>query len=169
LSGREFLWSASVRAIAHRPVVGYGPGNNVPAIDAYLSGDGLHFKGLTSHDTWLRTAVEQGIPGLLLLLAALAVAAWTFLRGPREPRQPRERRTGIPDPTRVTFAVSVVGLLAAMTFESFFLGGVNFSNLFLALALTLMLPPTTLAQFRQSLSRRTSAAQRPQVAQSPDV
>jgi O-antigen ligase len=169
LSGREFLWSASVHAIEHRPVIGYGPGNNVPAIDAYLSGDGLHFKGLTSHDTWLRTGVEQGIPGLLLLLASLAVAAWTFLRGPREPRQPRERRTGIPDPTRVTFAVSVVGLLGAMTFESFFLGGVNFSNLYLALALTLMLPATTLAQFRHSLSRRASAPERPQMAQSADV
>lgn len=169
LSGREFLWAASVRAIALRPIFGYGPGNNVPAIDTYLSGDGLHFKGLTSHDTWLRTAVEQGIPGLLLLLGVLAVSAWTFLRGPREPRQAGERRTGIPDPTRVTFAVAVVGLLGVMTFESFFLGGVNFSNLFLAFALTLMLPPTTLLQFRRSLSRRGSSSERPQVAHSTDV
>jgi O-antigen ligase len=169
LSGREFLWAASVRAIEHRPLFGYGPGNNVPAIDTYLTGDGLPFKGLTSHDTWLRTAVEQGVPGLLLLLGVLAVAAWTFFLGARKPPRTSEPRTEATDPTRVTFAVSVVGLLGVMTFESFFLGGVNFSNLYLALALTLMLPPTTLQQFRRSLTRLDSIPEGPQIAHGPDV
>jgi O-antigen ligase len=155
LSGREFLWTASFLAINHRPITGYGPGTNVPAIDTYLTGDGLHFKGLTSHDTWLRTAVELGIPGLLFLLAVLLSATLVFLRAPLDPRQPSERRTGIPDPTRVTFAVSLLGLLGAMTFESFFLGGVNFSNLYLGLALAMMVPPMTLDHFLGTLSRRT--------------
>jgi ABC-type phosphate transport system permease subunit len=65
--------------------------------------------------------------------------------------------------------VSVVGLLGVMTFESFFLGGVNFSNLYLALALTLMLPPTTLQQFRRSLTRLDSIPEGPQIAHGPDV
>jgi len=154
LSGREFLWSASVHAITHRPITGYGPGTNVPAIDAYLTGEGLRFKGLTSHDTWLRAAVELGVPGLLFLLVVLLSAAWVFLRAPRDPRPPTERRTGIPDPTRVTFAVSLLGLLGAMTFESFFLGGVNFSNLYLGIALAMMVPPMTFDHFIATLSRR---------------
>lgn len=169
LSGREFLWAASLRAIEHRPVFGYGPGNNVPAIDVFLSGDGLKFKGLTSHDTWLRTAVEEGIPGLLLLIGILLTAAWTFLRSPRAPRQSRERRTGVPDPTRMTFAVAVVGLLGVMTFESFFLGGVNYSNLVLAVALTLMLPPATLRQFRVTFGRGDSRSEPPEAGQVADV
>ncbi|HET7421388.1 MAG TPA: O-antigen ligase family protein [Candidatus Dormibacteraeota bacterium] len=149
LSGREYLWHASLDAIKKRPLLGYGPGNNVPAIEPYLSGEAARlFRGLTSHSTWLRTAVEDGIPGLLIFLGVLLVAAVVFMRAPREPRRRKDRRTGIPDPTRVTLAVSVVGLLGVMSFESFFLGGVNFSNLYLALALALMLPPMTLAQFR---------------------
>jgi O-antigen ligase len=155
LSGREFLWKASLQAIEKRPIFGYGPGNNVPAIAPYLSGTAaVLFKGLTSHSTWFRTAVEEGVPGLLLLLGVLGAATWVFLRGPREPRGPTDRRTGIPDPTKVTLAVSMLGMLGVMTFESFFLGGVNFSNLYLAVAVALMLPSMTLAQLRNSLSRR---------------
>ena len=154
LSGREYLWRASLDAIKKRPLLGYGPGTNVTAIQPYLSGDVPRlYRGLTSHSTWLRTAVEEGVPGLLILLGVLLVAAVVFVRAPREPRRRRDRRTGIPDPTRVTLAVSVVGLLGVMTFESFFLGGVNFSNLYLAVALALMLAPMTLAQFRH-LRRR---------------
>lgn len=157
LSDRDLLWKASLHAIAARPILGYGPGNNVPAIAPWLaSGPGLVLKGLTSHDTWLRTGVEEGIPGLGLLLVVFGVALWVFLRGPRKERDPADRRTGIPDPTRITFAVSVLGLLAVMTFESFFLGGVNYSNLYLALAIALMLPNMTLAQFRRSATQRIS-------------
>jgi O-antigen ligase len=149
LSGRESLWRASIDAIEKRPALGYGPGNNVPAITPYLTSTAAQrYIGLTSHSTWLRTAVEEGFPGLFILLGVLVVAAVVFLRAPREPRRRRDRRTGIPDPTRVTLAVSVVGLFGVMSFESFFLGGVNFSNLYLALALGLMLAPMTLGQLR---------------------
>jgi O-antigen ligase len=150
LSGRDHLWKASAEAIKKRPLLGYGPGNNVPAIGPYLTGTSSIYRGLTSHSTWLRTAVEEGVPGLLLLIGVLLTSTWVFLRGPKEPRAPGERRTGIPDPTKATLAVSMLGMLGVMSFESFFLGGVNFSNLYLALATALMLPAMTLGQLRRS-------------------
>jgi len=138
LTGREFLWKASWEAIKRRPITGYGPGNNVPAIDPYLSGQGLLLKGLTSHSTWLRTAVEMGIPGLILLLAVLAVPGWIFIRGWRS------EKPDVRDPTRAILAASVASLIPVMTFESLFLGGVTFSSLYLAVAIGLMLPAATL-------------------------
>jgi len=150
VSGRDHLWKASFDAIKKRPLLGYGPGNNVPAIGPYLTGANSIYRGLTSQSTWLRTAVEEGVPGLLLLIGVLLTSTWVFLRGPKKPRAPGERRTGIPDPTKATLAVSVLGMLGVMSFESFFLGGVNFSNLYLALATALMLPAMTLRQLRHS-------------------
>ncbi|HET7466508.1 MAG TPA: O-antigen ligase family protein, partial [Candidatus Dormibacteraeota bacterium] len=138
LSGREFLWKASIEAVKHRPVFGYGAGNNVPAIAPYLGQDavraGYSLGGLTSHSTWFRTAVELGIPGLALLLAVLLAVAWLFLR--------RFSGTGErPDATLIALAAIVAGLVPAMTFETFLLGGVTFSSLVLTVAAGLLVPP----------------------------
>jgi O-antigen ligase len=140
LSGRENLWRASLLAIEHRPLLGYGLGNNVPAINPFLAGNGLHLNGLTSHSTWFRTAVEIGIPGLCLLLGVFIAAAWVFVRGKRGAKK-------ITNPGHLAFAATVVGLLPAMFFESFLLGGVTFSNLYLAVALGL-----TVGQLRSAVS-----------------
>jgi O-antigen ligase len=148
LTGREFLWKASWEAIKKRPVTGYGPGNNVPAIDPYLSGVGLQLKGLTSHSTWFRTAVEMGVPGLLLLIAVLVVAGWVFVRGPRS------EIPDVPDPTRAVLAASVIAMIPVMTFESVYLGGVTFTSLYLAVAIGLTLPAVRLS----ALTRRTLPA-----------
>lgn len=153
LSGRDHLWKASFEAIKQRPLLGYGIGNNVPAISPYLTGPSSIYRGLTSHSTWLRTAVEAGVPGLLLLIGVLLTSTWVFLRGPKKTRAPGERRSGIPDPTKATLAVSMLGMLGVMSFESFFLGGVNFSNLYLALATALMLPAMTLGQLWSTPAR----------------
>ena len=140
LSGRDYLWRASADAIKHRPLVGYGPGNNVQAIDPYLSPDakkaGYSLAGLTSHSTWFRTAVEMGIPGLLFLIAIGVAVAWVFVRRALSAR-------ALPDATRIAFAAAACGLLPAMTFETFLLGGVTFSSLFLAVAAGLAIGPET--------------------------
>ena len=138
LSGRQYLWAASVEAIKHRPLFGYGPGNDVPAIDQYLGSDakkaGYTLAGLTSHSTWFRTGVEMGIPGLLFLLASGLAVAWVFVRGIRS-------RSAFPDATRLALAAAVCGLLPAMTFETFLFGGVTFSSLFLTVAAGLAVGP----------------------------
>jgi hypothetical protein len=51
-------------------------------------------------------------------------------------------RAAIPrDPVHLALAATVCGLLPAMTFESFLLGGVTFSNLYLTLGLGLVAAP----------------------------
>jgi O-antigen ligase len=138
LSGRQYLWAASAEAIKHRPLFGYGPGNDVPAIDQYLGSDaqkaGYTLAGLTSHSTWFRTGVEMGIPGLLFLLASGLAVAWVFVRGIVSSR-------AFPDATRLALAAAVCGLLPAMTFETFLFGGVTFTSLFLTVAAGLAVGP----------------------------
>lgn len=140
LSGRQYLWAASAEAIKHRPFFGYGPGNDVPAIDQYLGSDaqkaGYTLAGLTSHSTWFRTGVEMGIPGLLFLIASGLAVAWVFVRAIRSTRT-------FPDATRIALAAAVCGLLPAMTFETFLFGGVTFSSLFLTVAAGLAVGPNS--------------------------
>lgn len=152
LSGRQYLWEASARAIAARPFFGYGPGNDVTAIQGFLPEQGRYLHGLTSHDTWLRTAVEMGIPGLVLLIGVFVAAAWMFIRRPRS-------ISALPDPIHLALAASVVGLLPAMTFETFLLGGVTISSLYLASAMGLMLAPLRQAEAVDSRDRRSHQPQ----------
>ena len=148
LSGRQYLWEASARAISARPVFGYGPGNDVTAIQRFLPEPGRYLHGLTSHDTWLRTAVEMGIPGLVLLIGVFAATAWMFIRRPRTISE-------LPDPIHLALGASVIGLLPAMTFETFLLGGVTFSSLYLASAMGLMLAPLRQAEATDARDRRS--------------
>jgi O-antigen ligase len=134
LSGREYLWRASISAIEKRPIVGYGPGNNVPALYPYLAGGPNQIDTLTSHSAWFRAGVEMGIPGLLFLVWVLLVVAWVFMRG-------RLRGESVRDPVHLALAASLCALVPALTFESLLLGGVTFTSLFLALALGLITVP----------------------------
>src|SRR5260370_40303283 len=62
LSGRQYLWAASADAIKHRPVLGYGPGNDVPAIDHYLGSSAKQARhnpvALSCHSAFVRTVRE---------------------------------------------------------------------------------------------------------------
>src|SRR5438093_11258201 len=84
MSDRLGIWSASLSAIRSRPVSGSGPGTDA-AIAPYLPGTSEIYRGLGSHNTWLRTAVELGLPGLVAfglfvtaLVRELARARRTF-------------------------------------------------------------------------------------------
>jgi hypothetical protein len=134
LSGREILWRASISAIEKRPIFGYGPGNNVPALYPYLKGGANQIETLTSHSAWFRAGVEMGIPGLAFLVWVLAIVAWIFIRG-------RLRGESVRDPVHLALAASLAGLIPALTFESLLLGGVTFTSLFLAVALGLVAVP----------------------------
>ena len=110
---------------------GFGPGNDVPALVPYLGGGGVHIQGLTSHSTWLRTGVEMGIPGLAFLIGVLGAVAWAGRRGLR-------RLLDEGNAFQLALIASVCGLIPAMTFETFLLGGVAFSSLYLTLAVGLI-------------------------------
>jgi O-antigen ligase len=84
-SGREYLWPVVLRYIAERPLLGWG------GIDeaAILMGAGLgrHFPGVNNmgtHDLYLLVALQGGLIGLALLLAALYSVWLRFYHGRRE-------------------------------------------------------------------------------------
>jgi O-antigen ligase len=166
LSGRQFLWSASWDAIKARPVSGYGPGTDVIAIQPYLHGPGLTYLGLSSHSTWLRAGVEMGLPGLVLLIAVIAASGLVFVRrlklGP--PTRPRAlRASNLPtgwggESVELVWPALLAGMLPAMTFEAFLLGGVTLSSLYLALALGMMAIPSVASTGDRAFSRAPSAA-----------
>lgn len=69
-SFRVKTWEGAVRMIAARPVTGFGGGAFEYAYPRYAE------VGFTraAHNIYLQLAAEQGVPGLLLFLAALAAA-----------------------------------------------------------------------------------------------
>jgi O-antigen ligase len=73
----------------------------------------------------------MGVPGLALLIGVLGAVAWRVVRRLRE-------TIGEADAFQLALVASVFGLVPAMTFESFLLGGVAFSSLYLTLALGLI-------------------------------
>lgn len=143
LSGRIPIWVASLDAIAERPLVGWGLGQDPDAIAPHLQGQDARFRGLTSHNTWLRTAVEIGLPGLAAFAAILLTVAWAFVGDARRARQ--RGPSGGTDPPRAGPWVDdlgmhallgiIVALLLAQGFETLLLGGLNFPSFMWTLAL----------------------------------
>lgn len=119
LSGRLTLWIASLKAVAARPITGWGPGTNPQALAPFLGKSGADYGGLTSHSTWLRTAVETGVPGLVLVatyvLGVLVIVARAYAK-----------RGTSPDTVSAGLIAVFVALLVWQTFESSILGGVTF-------------------------------------------
>ena len=127
LTGREYLWSASIEAIKQRPLIGYGPGEDQRVIAPLLPPAGKHLAGYTSDSIYLRTAVETGLlglAGLLLFFGAVLVLVAARLG--------RERRTGV-DATTLFAAAAFPALLVGGIFETYLLGGLTFPSFLLAL------------------------------------
>ena len=132
LTERDGLWRASAVAASHRPVLGYGPGTDAAAIAPFLGPQYADYRGISSHSGWLRTLVEMGGPGLLLVGAIWAGVLALGLTA--------VRRT--PDLLRdVTFVVPVawaVAFLLDETFQVYLFGGFGFYNLLTAVSLSLI-------------------------------
>ena len=73
---RFYRWVAGGNMVPYRPIVGFGPGNFVENYEAYTNNnfetyvsDNPERSGM--HNYFLMTLVEQGFPGLVLLLLFL--------------------------------------------------------------------------------------------------
>lgn len=64
---RVKLWTAGLRMIEDRPIVGVGPGNFVTASPRYSRGEMLRFQ-LGPHNSYVGIAAENGLVGLGLFL-----------------------------------------------------------------------------------------------------
>jgi hypothetical protein len=122
LSGRPALWRASIDAIRDRPLTGWGPGTNPNAISPYLTDGATIYRGLLSHNTWLRTGVELGIPGLVVLVGVILASALAMLRSLRVKRRDPDR------PAKLALFAMTLGILAAQACASFILGGLSFPS-----------------------------------------
>ncbi len=138
VSGRLAIWRASIDAAFERPIAGSGPGTDAVAIQPLLT-DGLTgYQGLSSHSTWLRTAVELGFPGLLLLLAFTVTSLLLFARLLRR----RDRTdTGFDRGAALPAVAAIfIALIGVQTFETSLLGGWTFVALIWAVCAGLAVP-----------------------------
>lgn len=90
--GRTMIWAATTRMIADHPLTGVGAGNFTIRLQEYYGAGDLDFTNLSSdnwiepHNDFLWIAAEKGIPGLLVFVALLGLAAWSLVRVIRESR-----------------------------------------------------------------------------------
>lgn len=134
LNGRDALWLAASKAIAQRPIAGWGLGSEQQVIGPLLAPDAQRFRGETSDSLWLHDAVETGLIGLATLVAfCLAVVAGIARRAIRWPGQLAA------DPLALLMAAMFVAMLVGATFETYQLGGATFPNIELGLAAGLAL------------------------------
>jgi len=80
LSNRQRLWESSINIIKQNPIFGVGLGNSVKALEQDLPEISSRYRGLSSHNTYLRVAVESGIVGLAIYLSLLASLGILFLK-----------------------------------------------------------------------------------------
>jgi O-Antigen ligase len=155
-SSRGAIWSASLTAIAARPITGYGPGTNADALGPFLTGPNEIYQGLSSHSTWLRTALEMGIPGFMFLIAFVLAAGWIVIRNLGGSRYGNE-------PWSAALIASAIALVVGQLTETLLLGGLTFASLYWAAAIGVLVARPSPWQFAAE-DRRASSP----IAASPD-
>lgn len=109
LSSRGILWSTALKAIADRPITGYGIGNSVDVLSLYSS----IIMGRTPHNTFLRMWLELGIFGLLIYIVFLYNIIHGFFK------------SGNKKMMLVTVFAIMMGSIFQQMFETMLLGGLS--------------------------------------------
>jgi O-antigen ligase len=142
-SGRTNLWKAAAKTAGEHPLTGIGFGGfgsisqellfQTPGVDLdvqQMREEGDYF---VAHNTYLGTAAELGLPGLLLYLGLLIATALSLRRTAQ-----RAAAVGAPLVGRVAHAL-VLGL-ASWALTSFFLSGETARMFWILVGLSLALP-----------------------------
>jgi O-antigen ligase len=142
-SGRTNLWKAAAKTAGEHPLTGIGFGGfgsisqellfQTPGVDLdvqQIREEGDYF---VAHNTYLGTAAELGLPGLLLYLGLIFATGFTLRRTAE-----RAAAAGAPFIGRVAHAL-VLGL-ASWVLTSFFLSGETARMLWIIIGLSLALP-----------------------------
>ncbi len=154
-SGRSSIWSVAERVISAHPLLGVGTDNFILVEGQYINRPGeinAHYIIVVpkvAHDIYLEALVDLGIPGLLTLVAVLALAiaagvraAWLFERlGDRE--------------LELTSRTVVLGLVAILTSDAFISD--QYSK---ALWILLALCPVLLAIARRATAEGSEGSRR---------
>lgn len=80
---RFYRWIAAIQMFGERPFTGFGPGNFVNnyktfTVSAWETWISDNEEGSSVHNYFLTMLTEQGIPGLLIFIALIAVAVYHF-------------------------------------------------------------------------------------------
>lgn len=113
---RFYRWIAGVRMIKDKPLTGYGPntfyynykGYAVPAFKTWVSNNNDRS---TVHNYFLLTVIEQGIPGLLLLLVLFGAMLYYAQYLYRRIKDPFYKTTALTTGVIITMII-VVNLLS---------------------------------------------------------
>lgn len=152
LLARVCLWETALRAMAHRPLFGFGPGSGADAIVPYFYGKSAGLSGATTHDTYLRVGVEMGVPGLAIYLALSALAAWIAFGWLR-------RRAGRAE---VVLAAGILAITVAELTDTLLFGGLSFPGFWLAMSVGLLAVPER-SDVASTTNGRTANTQTPAV------
>jgi O-antigen ligase len=117
LTGRELLWSLSIRFIAENPVLGVGVGNLEELFLIHTQ------RWVSSHNTILDFALMTGVLGGLSLLIFILASVWRLIV---RAGKSLERRF---------LLISLAGLLLISQFITFTPGGAGFGSLVFAVML----------------------------------
>ena len=128
LLARLCLRETAVRAIAYRPLVGFGPGTGADAIVPYFYGKTAGVSGASSHDTYLRVGVEMGVPGLIVYLVLSGLAAWYAMRWLQAGPQRAE----------AVLAAGVLAITVAELTDALLFGGLSFPGFWLAMSVGIL-------------------------------
>lgn len=109
LSGRGILWNAALKAIAERPLTGFGIGNSVAALNNYT----IYVWNRTPHNTFLRMWVEMGLFGMLIYILFIFNIIHSFFKT-------REKSMLF-----ITVFSVIAGSLFLQMFETMLLGGLS--------------------------------------------
>lgn len=88
MGARVIIWTSAAELIGERPLLGYGSGGFAPAykthVEARYTGWKAHLV-TDAHNQYLTAWAELGLPGLLALLAFIALAVRQGLQAGRDP------------------------------------------------------------------------------------
>jgi O-antigen ligase len=129
-SGRIDIWFVAWRSVTRHPVLGLGAGNfkshsielleREPGVELVKSHLLLLPEGIETHNVYLETLAEYGVPGCLLFVSILGFTAWNLhprRRGRRGPVRRMAVVTAVP--------AALTGMLLAFASGAVFLSIVN--------------------------------------------
>lgn len=88
MGARVIIWTSAAELIGERPLLGYGSGGFAPAYKTFVEARYTGWKAhlvTDAHNQYLTVWAELGLPGLLALLAFIALAVRQGLQAGRDP------------------------------------------------------------------------------------
>ncbi len=124
LSGRNYLWQGTLRALIETPIFGVNPPIFAEAIGQYIPEGGERYRGDTTHNSYFMILVKYGVVGGLSYMSAVV---YVLLQNGKIAEKPWDGY----------IVASLSAIVTIMIFEDMTLGGLSTDSIFLAVFLGL--------------------------------